>query len=66
MPILSDFLGSLSIGIDENYFRDSIHCRIGFLFDLEFDLNAVNKVLPVLITIGSSFNLLDLLVNIFN
>lgn len=26
------YFGSLSTGVDENYFRDSIHVRIGFLF----------------------------------
>lgn len=64
---ISNNYGSLSTGVDEVIFRIQFICELGSFFDFDFELNlnSINKVLPVLVTIRSSFDLLDFTVHTF-
>ena len=53
----------MKLYLESNSFTN---CVLFFDFDFELNLNSINKVLPVLVTIRGSFDLLDFTVHTFD
>ena len=56
-------LASMKLYLESNSFTNWV---LFFDFDFELNLNSINKVLPVLVTIRGSFDLLDFTVHTFD